>query len=694
MSSELRLDRFLKTYTRTTLNQACRDTERKAKHTQRPHLVVWLKRKRKWAMIQADTVALLWDTKSDTSLCRLLLQDVFQLTDGQFEDVKSALDTNTKGFQGMYRANDPTEGYALVIELPPDSTFDYRWAAGSAALAALAVAGGVWGNSRRKSASKPVGDTGSGDGEKNPEQDSCESQKNTLEQKQEKCTQSLLQSANQLHEYQSLEKQLVEDVKNLKERQEECTNSLQKSETQREERGQYEQSLKLIEQLQNEKDEFIQILKSSTTEKQQLEQERDACMRALASSTEQLETEHRLGESINRKPEDGFGQSLIQKNAQHGKEQAELVEQETQLEKEREHGQFLAEEVNRLNQQLKQQEACQQRTTRPEEQIETKEAEFQGQGKEEDCRQSLATLIEREKMLQKELEPYYVMPESIYLDRYDQATKTGTMNNLFNDVKNYPNFVGKKIIQTPNNIEHLLIAVDSFHRLTESLMRLCILYGNFMRVLKTITFTPALFNDPTSLYYNATDLGFVCAKKVFSCSAKMVITSLIIKFQDVKLENMTLLNKFPFTFTIENLFLEIGEKYDFPQSEVQNFVNVSNRIRVVVDSVEAFYVGFFDPRDKNQTFYWFLHVNKPIDIQFDNKGEGGFDIDNGAFRSCLENVYRIPNVESVYFHWDMKLKNNIGVLKTLIADNPDKPIAYYQNQFMNEPKAVNLKEWW
>lgn len=102
-----------------------------------------------------------------------------QLTDGQYEDVKRALDTKTEGVQGVYRANDPTEGYALVIELPQNSTFDYRWAAGSAALAALAVAGGVWGNSRRKSA-KPVRDTGSGNGNKILEQDSCEYQKNNL----------------------------------------------------------------------------------------------------------------------------------------------------------------------------------------------------------------------------------------------------------------------------------------------------------------------------------------------------------------------------------------------------------------------------------------------------------------------------------------------------------------------------------
>jgi len=141
------LDQFLLGYTRTTLRRACTQTKRQAAGL---NVTVWLYRLGEWGQLPDEQVEGLWESQrlqSDRSLCGLLLKDVFQLSSKQYKDVRTAFEsTSTLGPTGIYKSNDGSVDYAIVVELPDESASNQSiQTAGIAALAALAAGSVVGG---------------------------------------------------------------------------------------------------------------------------------------------------------------------------------------------------------------------------------------------------------------------------------------------------------------------------------------------------------------------------------------------------------------------------------------------------------------------------------------------------------------------------------------------------------------------
>lgn len=146
-SGRAKLDQFLLGYTRTTLRRACTQTKRQDNG---PNVTVWLYRLGEWDQLPDEQVEGLWAAQrfqSDRSLCGLLLKDVFQLSAKQYKDVRTAFEsTSTPGPTGIYKSNDGSMDYAIVVELPDESASNPNiQTAGIAALAALAAGSVVGG---------------------------------------------------------------------------------------------------------------------------------------------------------------------------------------------------------------------------------------------------------------------------------------------------------------------------------------------------------------------------------------------------------------------------------------------------------------------------------------------------------------------------------------------------------------------
>lgn len=143
---------FLPGYARTTLQRACTRTKRlqnRAKGQAKAEaltLDVWLNRTGSWEQLPADVVQGLWGVKrsqADKSLCGLLLKDIFQLNAEQYKDVRKSLETaKLPGPNGIYRATDRTNAYAIVVKLPNEVASNPQiQSAAVGALAALALSG-------------------------------------------------------------------------------------------------------------------------------------------------------------------------------------------------------------------------------------------------------------------------------------------------------------------------------------------------------------------------------------------------------------------------------------------------------------------------------------------------------------------------------------------------------------------------
>lgn len=131
-------DAFLLTYTRTTLRTACRGTC--------VDLEVWLNRIGEWEVLPDEVVRGLWDVKrsrSDRSLCGLLLKDVFQLDAEQYNEVWKSFDSDqVPGPNGIYKDCTRSNAYAIVVKLPEEIASDPRiQSEGVATLAAVALGG-------------------------------------------------------------------------------------------------------------------------------------------------------------------------------------------------------------------------------------------------------------------------------------------------------------------------------------------------------------------------------------------------------------------------------------------------------------------------------------------------------------------------------------------------------------------------
>jgi len=130
---------FLLGYTRTTLLRACARWKNQALE-----LDVWLNRTGSWEQLAADVVQGLCDAKRSrkgTSLCGLLLKGIFRLSAEQYTDVKTSFDDDKRpGPNGIYRATDRSNCYAIAVQLPHEVASDARIQSASAtALAALAL---------------------------------------------------------------------------------------------------------------------------------------------------------------------------------------------------------------------------------------------------------------------------------------------------------------------------------------------------------------------------------------------------------------------------------------------------------------------------------------------------------------------------------------------------------------------------
>jgi hypothetical protein len=99
---------------------------------QEPSLVVWVKNQDGWSQVQAHVLNSLWQREGSRSLCNLLLQDVFRLSDGESID-------SSDGLAGMYQNNNEPRNYVLAIELPRSHMG--KVAGGLAGGAALALGG-------------------------------------------------------------------------------------------------------------------------------------------------------------------------------------------------------------------------------------------------------------------------------------------------------------------------------------------------------------------------------------------------------------------------------------------------------------------------------------------------------------------------------------------------------------------------
>jgi hypothetical protein len=136
--SEDDVQEFLRGYRRTTIETACFQTRRQR---ERPGLAIWLHQGGVWRMVDDDLVDQLWAAgRPDRSLCRLLLRKVLRLSAAQYEEVRATL-MATSGLPGIYKARDAKD-YAMVIELPDDSTLGRNlMIAGGSVTAALVAAG-------------------------------------------------------------------------------------------------------------------------------------------------------------------------------------------------------------------------------------------------------------------------------------------------------------------------------------------------------------------------------------------------------------------------------------------------------------------------------------------------------------------------------------------------------------------------
>jgi hypothetical protein len=138
--------KFPKGYTRTTLQAACSQIE--SSPDIKPKLLVWLKRMGKWETLADNVVEGLCTScsRSDRSLCGLLLKGIFKLDDEEYESVRQSFQKSYGGDgSGIYKANGIENAFALVIQLPDKVAFDKRIiGAGGAALAALAVGVGAY----------------------------------------------------------------------------------------------------------------------------------------------------------------------------------------------------------------------------------------------------------------------------------------------------------------------------------------------------------------------------------------------------------------------------------------------------------------------------------------------------------------------------------------------------------------------
>jgi len=154
------LKKFLHAYTRTTLTEACAQTQ--DPDGPKPQLVIWLYRLGTWAMLPEHEVRGLWAAKRlrpNRSLCGLLLKDLFNLDQAQYESVRKNFETRlTSGVSGIYEAKEVENKFAIVVQLPDTVAFNKGLMyAGGATLAGLATLGlGVYGPKWMGSKAVPV----------------------------------------------------------------------------------------------------------------------------------------------------------------------------------------------------------------------------------------------------------------------------------------------------------------------------------------------------------------------------------------------------------------------------------------------------------------------------------------------------------------------------------------------------------
>jgi hypothetical protein len=143
MSGEEHLRELLQSYHRTTSQDACVQTRQTE-----PSLIVWVKNEGRWASVPTYVLKKLWTSTQSRSLCNLLLQDVFKLSDVQYVQILKSLE-HPIGLEGVYQSNDDADSYALVISIDGESSGQ---AAGGAAatLAAVGAFGGFAYASRLK----------------------------------------------------------------------------------------------------------------------------------------------------------------------------------------------------------------------------------------------------------------------------------------------------------------------------------------------------------------------------------------------------------------------------------------------------------------------------------------------------------------------------------------------------------------
>lgn len=155
------LNKFLHAYVRTTLKDACAQTQHP--DDPQPQLVVWLYRLGKWKMLSDQAVQGLWAAKRlqpNRSLCGLLLKDLFNLNSAQYESVRKNFETRlSSSVSGIYEAKEVENKFAIVVQLPDTLAFDkgLMYASG-ATLAALAIGGaavhGLSGSRKAKAVSE------------------------------------------------------------------------------------------------------------------------------------------------------------------------------------------------------------------------------------------------------------------------------------------------------------------------------------------------------------------------------------------------------------------------------------------------------------------------------------------------------------------------------------------------------------
>jgi hypothetical protein len=105
-----------------------------------PSLAVWLNNKDGWEPVPTHVLKTLWKKEGSRSLCNLLLQDVFRLSDSEYRAVVQSID-GSRSLPGSYQSNHEPGSYVLAIELPRSTIGKV---VGGLVGGALAVGGGMY----------------------------------------------------------------------------------------------------------------------------------------------------------------------------------------------------------------------------------------------------------------------------------------------------------------------------------------------------------------------------------------------------------------------------------------------------------------------------------------------------------------------------------------------------------------------